>query len=68
MAEEEALTHLCHFKDALWIQAAAAHLPRAGDRALVRDRDDEARHRAGFLLQRRVHHVPVTHLRRKQLA
>ncbi len=61
-AEEEGWTHLCHFKDALWIQAASAHLPRAGDRALVCDRDDQARHRAGLLLQSRVHHVPVAHL------
>lgn len=62
MVEEEGWTHLCHFKDALWVQAASAHLPHAGDRALVRDGDDQARHRAGLLLQGRVHHVPVAHL------
>lgn len=56
--------HLCHFEDALWIQAASSHLPGAGDRALVCDGHDEAGHRAGLLLQRRIHHVPVAHLQR----
>lgn len=64
MAEEDK-AHLCHFKDALWVQAASAHLPRAGDCALVRDRDNEACHRAGLLLQSGIHHMPVAHLHRK---
>lgn len=66
MVGEDVSTHLCHFEDALWIQAASAHLPRAGDRALVRDRDDEAGHRAGLLLQSRIHHVSVPHLQNKR--
>lgn len=66
MAGERSWTHLCHFKDALWIQAASAHLPHAGDRALVGDRDDQARQRAGFLLQSCINNMSVTHLQKKQ--
>lgn len=66
MAAEEGWTHLCHFEDALWVQAAPAHLPCAGDRALVCDGHDEARHRARLLLQSRVHHVPVAHLQKNR--
>lgn len=62
VAQKPDCSHLCHLKDALRIQAASSHLPRAGDRALVRDGNDEARHRAGLLLQSRVHHVSVSHL------
>lgn len=62
MAQVEVWTHLCHFIDALRVQAASTHLPRAGDCAFVCDRDDQARHRAGFLLQSRIHYVPVTYL------
>lgn len=64
MSAEERWTHLCHFKDALWIKAAPAHLPRAGDRALVCDGHDDARHRARLLLQRGVHYVPVADLQK----
>lgn len=55
-------THLGHLEDALWVQAASADLPRAGDGALVCDGHDEACHRARFLLQGRIHYVPVSHL------
>lgn len=62
MAEEQSQAHLYHFKNALWIQAASAHLPHTGNGALVGDGDDEARHRAGLLLQSCVHHMSVAHL------
>lgn len=62
LVEEDMWTHLCHLNDALRIQTAAAHLPRARDRALVRDGHDEACHGAGLLLQSRVHYMPVAHL------
>lgn len=65
MVREDGRIHLCHFEDALWIQAASAHLPRAGDCALVRHRDNQACHRAGFLLQSCIHYMPVAHLQEK---
>lgn len=61
-------THLCHFKDALRIKAAPSHLTCAGDRALVCDRHDEARHRARLLLQSGINDVAVAHLRRNEMA
>lgn len=65
--EEGDRTHLCHFEDALWVQAASAHLPCAGDRAFMCDGDDQARHRARLLLQSRVHYVSMTHLQENRL-
>lgn len=64
MAEERSWAHLCHFKDALWVQTASAHLPHTGDGALVRDGDYEACHRAGLLLQCCIHHMSVSHLQK----
>lgn len=64
-ARRKRWTHLCHFEDTLWLQAAHAHLPRTGDRSLVCHSDDQARHGAGLLLQIRIHHVPVAHLQTK---
>lgn len=60
-------THLCHFKDALWIKAASSHFTCAGDHALVCDRHDEARHRARLLLQSRINYVAVAHLQRNKM-
>lgn len=57
--------HLCHFEDALRFQAPSPYLPNAGDGALVRDGDQQAGHRAGLLLERGVHHVPVANLGRQ---
>lgn len=64
----EGETHLCHFKDALRIEAAPSHLTCAGDHALVCDRHDEAGHRARLLLQSGINDVAVAHLRRNKMA